>query len=702
MFPLTALLAALACLQSVVASEVTTQKRCTKSSSFHIPSPDGQLAANVSVSDSGIPIYEVYHGAEKVLSASSLGVVRLDDDFSGNMSLKECSLPEVQTEAYSLLHGKQGDISVDYMRSTCVFHNRNGSAMHLELAVSDTSFAFRYHFPRDKYFGARYVLAENTTFRLTTSANGSNYQVLQPYDSPIPKYQTFYQPRTSRERVRIGQGTSPTGFALPGLFKTTVSDADFYIHIKEAGFDGRYPGSHFSNASSGSNFALDFPDPADGNAMMGPVYGYSPLPWTLPWRIVTVGRGSAAPIIADTSVTDLSAPSQVQDTSFIKPGTSSWSWWSGPNNARNYTCNQEYIDLAEQQGWPYSLLDARWDKQTVPGSSEWVPLETVQDYSDARNVSLWVWMNSAGNNNNADITTKSPKDLLFQSEIRRDTLAALAEQGIVGLKIDGVQSDKQQLMAYLIEILRDAAAARLMVVFHNCPTPKGWERTWPNLLSSEALVASEFYADGTTENGSQMPENNVNQAFVRYPIGPADYSPGTFSRDLFPNDKLMTTDAHESALSIIIDSGLRIMPDQPSLYASKPTIAKLLGHSPFRWEKTVFLAGEPGKYFCVAKMTQDELYIAAINGESLSMAASNNVSDPTWEPAVGAARNLTVNLAPFLGNISMGAAATVVTDRAGSQDGDVTEMTLASILRNSTEIQIHMEPFGGYLARVRL
>jgi hypothetical protein len=275
---------------------------------------------------------------------------------------------------------------------------------------------------------------------------------------------------------------------------------------------------------------------------MGPHYGYSTLPWTLPWRIITVGRGSPAVITEDTSVTDLSAPSQVHDTQFIKPGVASWSWWSNNSNTQNFTVNKQFIDLASQNKWAFSLLDPRWDKQFTSIPGEYVSLSAVQNYAESKNVSLWLWVNSAGDNNNASISTKSPKDLLWQPDIRRKVLSELSgHHAISELKVDGIQSDKQEMMSYLLDILQDDAAAKILVVFHNCPTPKGWERAWPNLLSMEALVAPEFYADAMVDNGEQMPEYNVNQAFVRYPIGPADYSPGTFSRDLYKNDKLITT-----------------------------------------------------------------------------------------------------------------------------------------------------------------
>ena len=275
-------------------------------------------------------------------------------------------------------------------------------------------------------------------------------------------------------------------------------------------------------------------------------------------------------------------------------------------------------------------------------------------------------------------------------------MARMAHAGIAGLKVDGIQSDKQQMMSYLLDILKDAADAKLMVVYHNCPTPKGWERTWPNYLSTEALVASEFYTDVALANGDQMPENNVNQAFVRHTIGPSEYSAGSFSSNLYPADQIRTTYAHELALNVIIDSGLRILPDTPEAYLHTipRTVTQILGELPFTWSKTSFLAGEPGKFFAVAKMDGQDLYIAAINGETSFISASTNNSALEYKPPVGVARNITLDLAGL--GLTKGSLLTVSDVPGGLRNATVQNSSVA----NDEKLEIYMEPFGGFFAKV--
>lgn len=595
-----------------------------------------------------------------------------------------------------MLHGKQKHVSETYAQMECVALNTASEPMHLQFLASEKSIAFRYFFPHSQNVSTKYIVEEKTSFRIATAPN--DYQLLQPYDGPTPKSQTFYQPRDDRSRSHIGEAVSETGFGLPALFYTEVDSTGFFIYLKETGFDGRYPMSHISNQTDGANFRLAFPDPADGNGNMNTPWAHSPLPWSTPWRVLTIGT-SPQSIIEDTSTTDLAEPAKVADAEFVKPGISSWSWWSDKTNARNYTATEEFIQLASEESWQYTLLDAQWDQQ-VDASDAPVPLETIGEFATDRNVKLWVWMNSAGVNNDASYIANSPKDLLWQPSIRRQTMSRFAKMGVAGIKVDGIQSDKQEMVQYLIDVLEDAAAAGLMVVLHNCAPPRGLERTWPNLLGHEGLIASEYYANAKVDYGSQMPENNVNQAFVTYPNGPIDYAPGTFSRDLYINDSMLTTDAHETALNIIIDTGFRCLPDTPVAYQEhvSSSIMDLIRDIPFGWDNVYYLAGEPGKFIVIAKRSGKDLYIGAINGETSFVSPTKYKFDPTWKPAKGVARDITIDLSQL--NLRVCGAGTIITDQKGSQTARVD--TDFHGTQNGASLKVHMEPFGGFAARLSI
>ncbi|KAF2162888.1 glycoside hydrolase family 97 protein [Zasmidium cellare ATCC 36951] len=543
-------------------------------------SPTGNLEVEVTL-QGGHLSYTVFLHGSMIINPSSLGVVRSDGDFSNNLVDYSSEKVPARVEDYTLLQGKRRKVHAVYSSYTCSVVTATQGSFEVQFALSESTVALRYRFPEDESVDSRTILHENTTFAIIKSPG--DFQLMQPYDTPTPKYQTFYQPRTDRRRAEIGStsgaGVSSTGFAFLALFKTQTAHSDAWIVLKEAGFDGTYPASHIANVSSSGVVSLAFPPDDDGNGAFGSGRPQGILPWTTPWRIISIGTDPAA-IVSDTSVTDLSEASQIRDTSWIRPGAASWNWWADSSNPLNYTANKEYIDLASQQHWPYTVLDTSWDQQTD---------------STGHNVSLSTVM----------------ADLLVQPRTRRQTMARLAGMGVVGLKVDGIQSDKQEMMAYLLDILQDAAEFRLMVVFHNCPLPHGWERTWPNLLSSEALIASEYLANAKTSYAPQLPENNVNEAFVRLPIGPADYAPGVFSTAHHPGDATLTTYAHEVALNVIIDSGLRTLPDASQTYEHliPPDITRLLGTLPCVWDETTFVQGNPGKYFVIAKRSGRDLYI---------------------------------------------------------------------------------------------
>lgn len=657
-----------------------------------VTSPDGKIFAALDTNNGSLS-YTLSYQSRELLIDSSMGVVRLDGDFSHNLALAQCTDPSQRQEKYSMIQGKQREIDTTYSAINCTYINSDSEPMVVELLASDTSFAFRYNFPRSDNVSAKYIPKEATSFRIVKSP--SDYQLLQPMDDPTPKYQTFYQPRANRTKSSIGMPVSKVNFGLPAFFKTDVDGQAYFLHIKETGFDGRYPVTSISNSSVGNNFELAFPDLLDGNGNMGDSRPHSSLPWSTPWRIITLGTSPAA-IVEDTSVTDLAFPSIYPNASFVKPAVGSWSWWSNPNNPLNYTQTQAFIDLASEQGWAYSVLDAQWDQQR-DALGQAVSLRTIADYARSKGVRLWTWMNSAGDNNDASILTKTPKDLLFQNNIRKDTIRRFVEEGVAGFKVDGIQSNKQEMVAYLLDILLDAGQAGLQIIFHNCFPPHGWERTFPHLLGTEGLIANEYYTNARIEYGSQMPENNVNEAFVRYPVGPADYSAGTFTRDTFASDPVITTDAHELALAVIIDTGIRIWSETPeAIQRLNPSIVQTMSTIPFVWDETKFIAGEPGKYFIVGRKSGSTLYVAGINGETTYISTQTDRSDPLWKPAQGSPRHVAINLdlAAFGLGEKIVIHSTVYSDAVENKTALVTTGNTFGALLNIT-----MEPFGGFLAK---
>ena len=167
------------------------------------------------------------------------------------------------------------------------------------------------------------------------------------------------------------------------------------------------------------------------------------------------------------------------------------------------------------------------------------------------------------------------------------------------------------MIDYYLDILEDAARHHLLVDFHGCTVPRGWQRTWPNMMSMESVYGAEQY-----NNGPQMTvraaAHNATLPFTRNVIGPMDYTPCTFSDSQHPH---ITTNAHELALPVLFESGLQHMADRPSAFDEQvPEVKEMLGGLPAAWDETRLLAGYPGESVVIARRRGSKWYVAAING----------------------------------------------------------------------------------------
>ncbi|CAN5734281.1 hypothetical protein BH24BAC1_BH24BAC1_40160 [soil metagenome] len=194
-------------------------------------------------------------------------------------------------------------------------------------------------------------------------------------------------------------------------------------------------------------------------------------------------------------------------------------------------------------GWEYSLVDANWNE--MKGGN----LEMLAKYAQEKNVGLLVWYNSGGAHNTV---TEQPRDIMSDPVRRKEEMKKLQALGIKGIKVDFFQSDKQFIMQQYLDILKDAAAHHILVNFHGCTIPRGWSRTWPNLVSMESARGAETYIF-SGEFPAKAPLHNVHLVFTRNIIGSMDYTPVTFSDNRY---KRLTTNAHELALGVVFESGI--------------------------------------------------------------------------------------------------------------------------------------------------
>ena len=328
--------------------------------------------------------------------------------------------------------------------------------------------------------------------------------------------------------------------------------------------------------------------------------------WHTPWRVVIIGR--LGDIVESTLVTDVSEPTAYADTAWIHPGVVSWIYWAYNHGSNDYSIIQKYVDMAATLHLPYVLIDAEWDEMDKLPSNEGKTIEDAVAYAISRGVKPLIWYNSSiGWVDGAP----GPKFRLNKPEDREKEFAWCEQLGVAGVKIDFFSGDTQANMDYCQDLLESAARHHLLVNFHGAPIPRGWQRTYPNLLSTEGVYGAEWY-NNVRHFTEKAASHNATLPYTRNVIGPMDYTPCAFSDSQHPH---ITSNAHELALTVLYESGLQHLADRPESFLAQPqAVQDFLGQLPVAWDETRFVSGYPGQSAVLARRSGDTWYVAGING----------------------------------------------------------------------------------------
>ena len=343
-----------------------------------------------------------------------------------------------------------------------------------------------------------------------------------------------------------------------------------------------------------------------------------PWPGHTPWRVVIVG--TLAEVVQSTLVTDVCEPSKIADTSWIEPGVVSWVYWAYNHGSNDYSIICKYVDLAVALGLPYVLIDAEWDDMDKLASNEGKTVVDAVNYAKAKGVKPMIWYNSSvGWIDGAP----GPKFRLNKSEDREKEFAWCEKIGVAGVKIDFFSGDTQLNIDYCIDLLESAARHHLLVNFHGATIPRGWQRTWPNLMSTEGVYGAEWY-NNTGSFTKVAAAHNATLPFTRNIIGPMDYTPCAFSDSQHPH---ITSHAHELALTVLFESGLQHLADRPeSLLAQPQQVQHFFDLLPSVWDETRLVSGYPADHAVIARRAGATWYVAGINGTDAEKTISLNLS----------------------------------------------------------------------------
>lgn len=579
---------------------------CFAQSTYTVSSPDQKIVLTY---NSEKMTYSIAYDGKSVLRESKLGVVREDEDFSKNLKTVKVSALTSISDSYSMLNANKKNITYIANQRIVETVTQSGKKMNIVFKISNDGVAFQYEFP-EKSNDIKKIITEATSFRF----NDGTRAWLQPkaeaqtgFEHTNPSYEDYY-------RSNIATGTSSpgaNGWIYPALFKYN----DTWLMLTEAGLGKNYSGTALQQHSPDSEYKVNFPQPAEvftnGKATLLPE---STLPWRTPWRIIAIG--SLKTIAESTLGTDLALPEKKMDFSFVKPGKSAWSWILKKDDSTVYKVQKKYVDLAADMKWQYCLLDANWDQLMGYDS-----VKVLADYAKTKNVGLLLWYNSAGSWNTVKFT---PKDKLLTHENRIKEFARLREMGIKGLKIDFFAGDGQSMINYYEDILEDAAKYQLLINFHGATLPRGLQRTYPNLMTAEAVHGYEMitFSQGAANSA---PQHMLFVALIRNNFDPMDFTPMNLYK--IPNIKRATTAAFELSTAVVFLSGIQHYAESPEGMSHVPAGVKdFLRNLPNSWDDVKLIEADPGKSHVIARKSGNKWYVAGLNGEKIEKTLNLDLS----------------------------------------------------------------------------
>lgn len=542
-----------------------------------LTSPNGALKLTMELAEEnayGEIGFSVDYEGRRILSQSKLGLETDAQKLVGNLKLKSVSTVKHVTDDYRMITGKRSHCVNEASERIYSFENEAGQTLEVTFRVYNDGVALKYGI--NAITDKEYVTHEYTAY---TVPKGTR-RWLQEYELGYEKFFPLSTDGKLADRPEVNL------WGYPALVEPQDS---VFVLITEANIRRGHCGSLLYNGDQRDSYQVQLADKqpiSDGS-------------WESPWRLLIIG--DLSDVVESTLVTDVSDPSKVEDTEWITPGMASWIYWAYNHGSKDYQRVKEYIDLAVRMKWPYDLIDWEWDEMENGGN-----LQDAVKYALQQGIKPLLWYNSS-----TSWLGPGPLYRLNRKEDREKEYKQLSDMGVAGIKVDFFAGDSVATMNYYMDLLEDAVKYKLMLNFHGATIPRGWQRTYPHMMSVEGVYGAEWYNNNAMLT-NRAAEHNATLPFTRNVIGPMDYTPGTFSDSQHP---YITSHGHELALPVIFESALQHMPDKPSVYDNLPEAVKhLLAELPTTWDDTKLLAGYPGTEVVMARKKGDIWYIAGING----------------------------------------------------------------------------------------
>jgi alpha-glucosidase len=557
-----------------------------------VPSPDGRIVLTVTTTTGNALAYEVTYNGQPVIATSHLGLdPQNQPPLGANLKLANVR-PYSMDDTYVMKHGKANPLRNQCTGTQLMFEETGGLArrMTLDVRVFNDGAAFRYALPQQPSLREVVLEKELTEFQL--AREGLAFPLM------LNGFRTSYE--DSYVKLPLTSIKPESLVALPFLAEVPGTA---WVAITEAHLEN-YAGLYLNRGNGRimtARLAPRVDDPA--------VCVRTATPMETPWRVLIISDRPGA-LIDSNIVLDLAPASRISDESWIKPGKTSWSWWSGDyatgvsfKPGMNTETMKHYIDFSASLGLEYMLVDAGWSARGVgraadiTHTNERVDMPEILRYAKEKNVGVWLWAHWTS------------------VDAQMDEAFPLFEKwGVKGVKIDFMDRDDQDMVAFYHRVAKSAAEHHLMIDFHGAYKPAGLRRYYPNVLTREGVMGNEYvkWSNRTTS------EHNVTLAFTRMLAGPMDYTPGGFNNvtpaSFTPrnvNPAVPTTRAHQVALYVVFESAFQMLCDYPEAYQGQKE-TDFLKAVPVTWDETRVLAGMPAEYVVIARRKGKDWYLGAI------------------------------------------------------------------------------------------
>ena len=548
-------------------------------------SPNGKIEAKFWQGEDGGIYYSVESDGDEVIEASKLGLTLSSCDFSAGIETITAydRADEIEDEYETALTVSLDDVScLDHCMEREIFLKKGSASMTVEVRLYDDGFAYRYaDVDGGSGNGTVYVLEEKSDINLpegtTTFAGG--YSATYEFD---------YIERSYDELVNHGGVFNTPLTAYTGEKWMLFSESDAFAG--EVNYVKSVLETQSGSASLGWKFGFDR-DPAnevtDDLASPGHIRINEVATdnlFTTPWRVAIIADDLDT--LANSSVIDSLCPPMDEElfksTDWIQPGKVSWSWWSGGDQS-NYDVQVDHVDFSAENGWEYCCLDAGW-----PAFED--RIKELCDYAKDKDVGIILWVNY--------LHLKTPEEI-------EELFSQWHDWGVVGVKTDYFESDDIDVLQVMRNVAEIGAKYELVVYYHGCINPCGETRTYPNIMTYEAVLGEEFRKWSTVPT----PQNCLMYPFTRNITGSMDYTPSCIAIT-----KTGESAGFSIAKSIVYESALQHFAS--SAYSFPYFIGlPLLSRMPTAWHESTLYDGYPGQYVTFIRSDGEDYYIGSMTLE---------------------------------------------------------------------------------------